>query len=96
MSEELKTPPPEDRDEVEKIVDRFLHELGEFGAESARIFVTYPSKRPDTTIELTKGTGNPAAQRGQVTSWIIRENEKVRADVWAELDDADGEDDTEN
>lgn len=93
MSEHVT--PPDKPDEIEQRIDRILRELEEF-CDSVRIFATYRSDKPNVTVELSKGAGSMAAQRGQVTAWIIRENEKIRSDVWAELDDGDGEDDDEN
>jgi hypothetical protein len=82
-------PEKDDRDLVEKLIDKALHELGEH-CDSVRIFTTERGDSPGITSSMSKGVGNFYAQKGQVQAWLVQENERLRAEVWEELDDPEG------
>ena len=75
------------REEIDKCVERFLHEIGEH-TQSARVFLTYPTEDGKPHYAgYTNGCGNFFAQKGQITDWVIRQEEYVREDARRQSDD---------
>lgn len=79
---------PEDR-KIETIINRAIQELGENGCESIRIFVTYRSAGARNATAFTKGEGNSYAQYGQISKWLITEDEETKKESWEPEDDDD-------
>ncbi len=69
-----------DQKDMEEMVKRRCHELSEH-FDTVRIFVTRHRGEDATTEGYSSGVGNFYAQRGQISEWLVKQDEFERLDA---------------
>jgi len=66
-----------DKERIVAMVDDFTEKLAEH-VDSVRIFVSFPTLDGESdTASYTRGGGNLFAQHGQVSQWMLEQNQYV-------------------